>query len=81
MNTHPTHRITVLLADDHMVVRQGLCRLLEDEGDIEVVGEAGSGRDAVELTLALRPAVVVMDIAMPKYNRTFWGVVITYCSI
>jgi signal transduction histidine kinase len=63
-----TPRITVLLADDHTVVRQGLCKLLEDERDIEVVGEAGSGRDAVELTASLRPAVVVMDIAMPKSN-------------
>jgi len=61
-------RITVLLADDHTVVRQGLRKLLEDERDIEVVGEAGSGRDAVELTATLRPAVVVMDIAMPKSN-------------
>lgn len=61
-------RITVLLADDHTVVRQGLGKLLEDESDIEVVGEAASGRDAVELTSKLRPAVVVMDIAMPKFN-------------
>ncbi len=64
----PESRITVLLADDHTVVRQGLCRLLEDESDIEVVGEASSGSDAVKLTTALRPAVVVMDIAMPKSN-------------
>ena len=66
MKTPP--RITVLLADDHTVVRQGLRRLLEDELDIEVVGEAGSGRDAVALTATLRPDVVVMDIAMPKSN-------------
>ncbi len=64
----PISRITVLLADDHTVVRQGLRRLLEDEDDIEVVGEASSGGDAVELTATLRPAVVVMDIAMPKFN-------------
>ena len=64
----PPPRITVILADDHTVVRQGLRRLLEDENDIEVVGEAGSGRDAVELTATLCPAVVVMDIAMPKSN-------------
>lgn len=61
-------RITALLADDHTVVRQGLRKLLEAEGDIEVVGEAKSGREAVELTRTLRPAVVVMDIAMPKFN-------------
>jgi len=64
----PTPRITVLLADDHTVVRQGLRRLLEDERDIEVVGEASSGDDAVNLTTELRPIVVVMDIAMPKSN-------------
>ncbi len=63
-----TPRITVLLVDDHTVVRQGLRRLLEDESDIEVVGEASSGGDAVALTARLRPAVVVMDIAMPKSN-------------
>jgi DNA-binding NarL/FixJ family response regulator len=62
------HPITVLLAEDHMVVREGLCRLLESESDIEVVGEAASGRQAVAMTLKLRPAVVVMDIAMPQMN-------------
>ncbi|MCA1808055.1 MAG: response regulator transcription factor [Lentisphaerae bacterium] len=61
-------RITVLLVDDHTVVRQGLRRILEDEGDIEVVGEADSGGLAVEMTATLHPNVVVMDIAMPKSN-------------
>jgi DNA-binding NarL/FixJ family response regulator len=61
-------RITVLLADDHTVVREGLRALLEKERDIEVVGEAETGREAVELALKLRPAVVVMDIAMPLLN-------------
>jgi DNA-binding NarL/FixJ family response regulator len=60
--------ITVLLADDHMIVRQGLRKLLEAESDIEVVGEAATGRQAVALTQKLRPAVVVMDIAMPLLN-------------
>lgn len=60
--------ITVLLADDHTVVRQGLRALLETEGDIEVVGEAQTGRQAVQLTKELLPAVVVMDIAMPLLN-------------
>ena len=64
----PTSRISVLLADDHTVVRQGIRKLLESEVDIDVVGEADSGRKAVELTATLRPAVVVMDIAMPKFN-------------
>jgi DNA-binding NarL/FixJ family response regulator len=61
-------RITVLLAEDHTVVRQGLRALLEVEGDIEVVGEAETGRQAVALTWQLRPAVVVMDIVMPVLN-------------
>jgi DNA-binding NarL/FixJ family response regulator len=61
-------RITVLLADDHIVVREGLRMLVETEGDIEVVGEAKTGREAVDLTLALHPKVVVMDIAMPLLN-------------
>ena len=60
--------ITVLLAEDHMVVRQGLHKLLEAEDDLEVVGEAETGRQAVAMTLKLRPAVVVMDIAMPLLN-------------
>ena len=61
-------RITVLLAEDHMIVREGLRALLEAESDIEVVGEAQTGRQAVQLTKRLRPAVVVMDIAMPQLN-------------
>jgi len=61
-------QITVLLAEDHMIVREGLRVLLEAEGDIEVVGEAQTGRRAVQLTKRLRPAVVVMDIAMPQLN-------------
>ena len=61
-------RITVLLAEDHTIVREGLRALLEVEGDIEVVGEAQTGRQAVQLTKRLRPGVVVMDIAMPLLN-------------
>ena len=61
-------RITVLLAEDHMVVREGLRKILEAESDIEVVGEAATGRQAVTLARQLRPAVVVMDIAMPVLN-------------
>ncbi|MBI3281235.1 MAG: response regulator transcription factor [Acidobacteria bacterium] len=57
--------ITVLLADDHALVRKGFRRLLEDEEDIRVVGEAGDGAQAVELAKTLRPDVVVMDYAMP----------------
>jgi DNA-binding NarL/FixJ family response regulator len=61
-------RITVLLADDHTVVREGLRALLEAEDDLEVVGEAANGREALDLTQRLRPAVVVLDIAMPQLN-------------
>src|SRR5829696_8713742 len=61
-------RITVLLAEDHQIVREGFRSLLKHEEDIEVVGEAETGRQAVQLTRKLRPAVVVMDIAMPLLN-------------
>jgi two-component system, NarL family, nitrate/nitrite response regulator NarL len=62
------NQITVLLAEDHHLVRQGFRSLLEHESDIAVVGEAATGREAVQLTRKLRPAVVVMDIAMPLLN-------------
>jgi len=62
------NRITVLLADDHTILREGLRKLLESESDIEVSGEAATGRKAVALARALRPDVVVMDIAMPQMN-------------
>jgi len=61
-------RITVLLAEDHEIVREGLRALLEHEDDIAVIGEAQTGRQAVKLTSKLRPDVVVMDIAMPLLN-------------
>jgi DNA-binding NarL/FixJ family response regulator len=60
--------IKTLLADDHTIVREGLHALLLADGGIEVVGEAHNGREAVEITLAKRPDVVVMDIAMPLLN-------------
>ena len=61
-------KITVLLADDHTVVRQGLKALLVAEGDIDISGEAGDGRQAVQMAKKLLPDVVVMDIAMPQLN-------------
>jgi DNA-binding NarL/FixJ family response regulator len=60
--------ITVLLAEDHVVVREGLRILIEADGDIKVVGEAVTGREAVSMTKRFRPDVIVMDIAMPLLN-------------
>ena len=61
-------KIRVFLVDDHTVVRQGLRRILESDDEIEIVGEAGDGRTAVELVQKLRPHVIVMDVAMPELN-------------
>jgi DNA-binding NarL/FixJ family response regulator len=61
-------RITVLLAEDHTMVRDGLRKMLELEDDIEVVGEAKNGHEAVVMAKKLRPDVVLMDIAMPLFN-------------
>ena len=58
----------VLLADDHKILRQGLRTLLEQEKDIQVVGEADNGRSSVKLTSELAPDVVIMDVAMPDLN-------------
>ena len=63
-----TDLISVLLADDHTMVREGFRRLLETEKDIQVVGEAQDGRRAVSLVAKLQPDVVLMDIAMPLLN-------------
>jgi DNA-binding NarL/FixJ family response regulator len=62
------NKITVLLAEDHMIVREGFRRMLELEDDLEVIGEASDGRQAVAMAEKLRPAVVLMDIAMPQLN-------------
>jgi len=61
-------RLTVLIADDHPLVREALHRALEGEEDIEVVAEAGDGEEAVKLASELKPNVAVMDIVMPKLN-------------
>lgn len=60
--------ITVLLADDHTVVRQGLRALLVSETGLTIVGEAQTGREAVQLAAELRPEIVIMDLAMPLLN-------------
>lgn len=60
--------LTILLADDHTIVRQGLRTILDAESDLAVVGEVGDGRAAVREVGALRPDVVVMDVAMPGLN-------------
>lgn len=62
------NKITVLLADDHTVVRQGLRILLEAEDDMKVVGEAETGLQAVQMSKRLRPDVIVLDVAMPVLN-------------
>jgi signal transduction histidine kinase/CheY-like chemotaxis protein len=61
-------QLRVLLADDHKIVRDGLMTLLAEQPDIDVIGEAGDGETAVELTLKLRPDVVIMDVTMPRLD-------------
>ena len=64
----PALKISVLLVDDHHLVRRGFRRMLEDDPGIVVVGEASDGHEAVEKAAELRPAVVVMDLALPSMN-------------
>jgi DNA-binding NarL/FixJ family response regulator len=61
-------KLTVLLVDDHALVRHGFRRILEDDAEIEVVGEASNGEEAVRLAAKEKPAVIVMDCAMPEMN-------------
>lgn len=68
MATNPQRQITVLLAEDHSIVRQGLCALLVADGSFKMAGEARNGREAVEMAKTLRPDVILMDIAMPMLN-------------
>ncbi|MDR3700191.1 MAG: response regulator transcription factor [Candidatus Sulfopaludibacter sp.] len=60
--------ITVLLVDDHHLVRRGFRRMLEDERDIAILGEAGDGHEAIDKARELNPAVIVMDFALPGMN-------------
>ena len=78
----PEEKISVLLVDDHSLVRRGFRRMLEDEADINVVGEAADGEEAINLVRSLAPRVMVMDCALPgmngmqarevTYSRTRW---------
>jgi DNA-binding NarL/FixJ family response regulator len=60
--------IRILIADDHTIVRQGLARLLEEQPDLKVIGEATNGQIAVEKALDLKPDIAILDIAMPRMN-------------
>jgi two-component system response regulator NreC len=60
--------ITLIIADDHAVVRSGLRMLLDAQSDMRIVGEANNGREAIELTRSLNPDVILMDIMMPEMN-------------
>jgi DNA-binding NarL/FixJ family response regulator len=64
----PEAGISVLLVEDHILVRRGFRRMLEDDPDIHVIGEASDGHEAVEAAARLHPAVVVMDFALPSMN-------------
>ena len=64
----PQRSLRVLIADDHEIVRQGLASVLAETHDVEVIGEAGNGREAVDLAYRLHPDVVIMDVSMPLMN-------------
>lgn len=64
----PDKKITILLAEDHVIVRQGLSALLKADGNFTILGEARTGREAVAMARAIRPDVILMDIAMPVLN-------------
>jgi len=64
----PVKQITVLLAEDNTIFRKSLKSLIESDGDIKVVGEAKTGREAIQMAKSLRPEVIIMDIAMPLLN-------------
>ena len=68
LNAGEKKGIRVLFADDHKVMRQGLIRMIADQPDIQVVGEAADGLEALWLARQVRPDVIVMDVTMPKMN-------------
>jgi DNA-binding NarL/FixJ family response regulator len=61
-------RIRVLIVDDHKIVRAGLASLLNEQPDIEVIGQAGNGREAISMAGSLHPDVIIMDVSMPVMN-------------
>lgn len=61
-------RMTLVVADDHTLMRQGLCKILEEQPEWQVVGQASHGRDAVKMVLDLEPTVAIFDIGMPQLN-------------
>lgn len=63
-------KISVIIADDHAIVREGICQLLESEDYIEIVGEASDGKEAIELVRAKSPDILIMDISMPNMTGT-----------
>jgi two-component system invasion response regulator UvrY len=60
--------IRIVVAEDHNLVRQGICKLLEDSGDMQIIGEVDNGGDAVKLVKLLHPDVLVLDLSMPQLN-------------
>jgi DNA-binding NarL/FixJ family response regulator len=64
----PSKKISVLIGDDHAIVRQGLCALLIADGGFSIAGEASNGHQAISLAASLRPDVILLDIAMPELN-------------
>jgi DNA-binding NarL/FixJ family response regulator len=66
--TKTERKIRCLLADDHVLVRQGIRRLLQDEKDVEIIGEAGDAAEALQCVMELRPDIVLMDIGMPGFS-------------
>ncbi len=73
-----TKKIRILLADDHALIRSGLATLLHGAGDVEVVGEASDGEEAIEKTTSLEPDVVVIDLSMPRLSGIEATKVITH---
>jgi DNA-binding NarL/FixJ family response regulator len=68
MEEEKSLRTRVVVADDHKIVREGLAAILSEQPDIEVVAQAGNGREAIDLTSRLHPNVVIMDVSMPLMN-------------